>query len=274
MTKAELMSLLSEAGSSEPRSEAKIILEEIFGASQSEQTLYPEREYDSERLREIISRRAEGEPLQYIIGHAYFCRERYILNRDCLIPRQDTELLVFKAAELLPPHAHFIDLCTGTGCVAISTLCARIDTTAEALDVSEGAVAAARENSRINGTEKRLHIFSGDIFKNPLGDKKYDAILSNPPYIPTEVVPTLDREVLREPKKALDGGADGLDFYRYILENYKTNLNTGGFFAFEIGYDQESAIKGLGELYGYGCEVYRDISGNPRVAVLYITKTN
>ena len=272
MTKAELIEALAAAGSDEPRAEAKIILEEIFGVPFATQQLYPDREYDEKKLREVISQRGTGEPLQYIIGHAYFCREKYILNSDCLIPRQDTELLVYKAAELLPPHAHFADLCTGTGCVAISTLCERKDTTAEACDVSEGAVAAARENARLNGVSGRLAVYSADIFKDPLKDKKYNAILSNPPYIPTEVVKTLDREVLREPHRALDGGEDGLDFYRYIIKNFKKNLADGGFFAFEIGYDQGEAIVSLGKSEGCSCEVFRDVSGMARVAILYVNQ--
>ncbi len=270
MTKAELIKALSELGSDEPRSEAKIILEEIFDVSLQEQTLFPEKDYESERLAAIIERRAAHEPLQYIIGHTYFCREKYILNTDCLIPRHDTELLVLKAIELLPAHAHFADLCTGSGCVAISTLCARADTRAIAVDISGSAVAAARDNACINGVSDRIEIFEADIFKNPLGDKKYDAILSNPPYIPTDIVSTLKKEVLCEPCRALDGGADGMDFYRFIIKNCKSNLTDGGFFAFEIGYDQERQIISLAQREGFSCDIFQDIGGNARVAVLFV----
>ncbi len=270
MTKAELISALKKAGSDEPHAEAKMILEEIFNASLQLQSLYPEREYDSEKLSNIILRRENREPLQYIIGHAYFCREKYILNEDCLIPRADTELLVFKAAELLAPHACFVDLCTGTGCVAISTLCARSDTTAVACDISEAAVMAAKENARINSVDSRIDVFCADIFDQPLGEKHFDAILSNPPYIPTETVSTLGAEVLCEPHRALDGGADGLDFYRYIIKNYKRNLKKDGFFAFEIGYDQAQALISIGKSEGCSCDIFYDLGGNARVAVLFV----
>ncbi len=273
MTKAELVSNLAKAGSSEPQSEAKIIISEFFGVELHTQVLYPEKDYDGEKLAEIISKRADGVPLQYIIGYSYFCGEKYFLNPDCLIPRQDTETLVHKAAELLPKNARFADLCTGSGCVAISTLCKRTDSTALALDISEGAVEAARKNALYNGVADRIEIFSADIFTSTLGNEKFDAILSNPPYIPTDTVNSLSKEVLSEPRIALDGGADGLDFYRFIIENYKINLKDGGFFAFEIGYDQADSISQISSFHGYSCEIYRDFGGMARVAVLSKTKT-
>ncbi len=272
MNKKELTAALTMAGSDEARAEARIILEELFGADMAEQTMHPERDYDTEILNGVLRRRAEHEPLQYIIGHTYFCREKYILNSDCLIPRQDTELLVYKAAELLVPHAHFADLCTGTGCVAISTLCARTDTTAIACDISKGAVMAATENARINGVADRLRITESDIFNLPLGEERFDAILSNPPYIPSDVVKLLSAEVKHEPHRALDGGVDGMDFYRFIIHNYKNNLKPAGFFALEIGFDQEQAIKELALSEGFSCDVYKDAGGNARVAVLISNK--
>ncbi len=267
MTKAQLIQRLTEIGSDEPVSEAKILLEELFGVSASEQTLSKERDYDSKRLEPLLKRREEREPLQYILGYAYFCSEKYYLNRDTLIPRADTEMLVTAAVRLLEYRGRFADLCTGSGCVAISSLARRPDLSAVALDISEGAIEMAKKNAHENGVSDRLALVCGDIYKTPL-EGEFDAILSNPPYIPSAVVDTLSPEVSHEPRRALDGGADGMDFYRFIVNSYQKHLKADGFFAFEIGYDQKESIAALAQECGMQCEVAHDYSGNPRVAVL------
>ena len=266
MTKGELISLLSEI-TDEAASEASIILSELFGVSAAEQMLSSTRDYDSQRLGQVLERRAKREPLSYIIGYAYFCSEKYYLTPDTLIPRADTELLVECAAKLIPEGGYFADLCTGSGCVAISTLAQRADTYAFAIDISEGACECARRNAVENGVSDRLRVMCADVFALPLG-AKYDAILSNPPYIPSSVIHSLSEEVKHEPKIALDGGEDGMDFYRFITKNYRERLNDGGFFAFEIGYDQEEQIKEVARQLGMSCEVRRDYSNNPRVAII------
>lgn len=268
MTRREIAAFLKECGSDEPQSEVKVILEELFGVSAAAQMCSPDRDYDSEKLRELLTRRKAREPLQYILGYAYFCSEKYLLNDACLIPRADTELLVSKAAELLPEGAVIADLCTGSGCIAISLLSMRPDIKAVATDISERAVQAAQNNALLNGISDRLHLFVCDIFTHPLKDSKFDAVISNPPYIPTSVVKKLSPEVLHEPQIALDGGEDGMCFYSFILKNYTENLKQNGFFAFEIGYDQEDSIKTEAEAYGMGCEIFYDMSGNPRVAII------
>lgn len=266
MTKAELAAKLCTY-SDEPQTEACIILKEVFGADAAEQMLCPSREYDENTLKTIIERRASHEPLGYILGYTYFCREKYFLCKDTLIPRADTELLVEYASKLLPDGGYFADLCTGSGCVAISTLKRRGDTFAFAVDISEGACSCARRNALENGVEDRLRVQCADVFALPL-KAKYDAILSNPPYIPSSVIPTLSPEVAHEPKIALDGGEDGMDFYRFILANYKDNLKEGGFFALEIGYDQKELIKEAATAAGMECDVFSDYSQNPRVAII------
>ena len=267
MTKSQLIERLKQIGSEEPQSEAKIILHELFGASNSEMLLSPERDYVSAELDSLLERRAEREPLQYILGYAYFCDEKYYLNRDTLIPRSDTEMLVTVAVRLLKFRGRFADLCTGSGCVAISTLARRPDMTAVAVDISEGAVEMARKNALENGVADKLEIICDDIRNIPL-EGEFDAILSNPPYIKSAVVDTLSPEVAHEPRIALDGGEDGMDYYRLIIKKYERHLAAGGFFAFEIGYDQKEDISRLSEELGMSCEIAVDYSCNPRVAVL------
>lgn len=267
MTKAQLTERLKEIGSEEPVSEAKIILRELFDVSGKDMLLSPERDYSSPELDSLLERRAAREPLQYILGYAYFCDEKYYLNRDTLIPRSDTEMLVTVAVRLLKFKGRFADLCTGSGCVAISTLARRPDMTAVAVDISEGAAEMARKNAHENGVADKLEVICADIHSMPI-EGEYDAILSNPPYIKSSVVDTLSPEVAHEPRLALDGGEDGLDYYRFIIANYEKHLAEGGFFAFEIGYDQKDEITRLAEELGMACEIAVDYSENPRVAVI------
>ena len=267
MTKAELIKRLAAGGSDEAQAEAKMILTELFGASAQTQLLEPEREYSDEVLEPLLQRRAEHEPLAYILGYAYFCDEKYYLSTDTLIPRADTEMLVETAVGALRNKGRFVDLCTGSGCVAISTLARRPDLSAIAIDISEGACEMAKKNARENGVADKLEVRIADVKDIPLTEK-YDAILSNPPYIRRDVIDTLSAEVLHEPRIALDGGEDGMDFYRFMISEYEKHLEAGGFFAFEIGYDQTDLITEIAEEHDMDCMVLRDYSDNPRVAVI------
>ncbi len=216
-------------------------------------------EYNAARKRYEI-----GEPLAYILGEWYFYGEVYKVSPDCLIPQPDTEHLVDKLIKLLPINGRFADLCTGSGCIAISSLAHRKDSSAVAVDISDGALMLACENAGINGVSERLELKKADILKqSALGDDTFDIIVSNPPYIKTDVIKTLDSEVRAEPLIALDGGRDGLDFYRAIIGRYSKNVKKGGYMILEIGYDQADDIKKLCD-----CEIFKDYGGNDRVAVI------
>ena len=267
MTKAELVARLSAAGSEEAASEAKIILTELFGASAAAQLLEPERDYPDARLEPIIERRREREPLGYILGYAYFCSEKYYLSADTLIPRADTEMLVESTVRELRYRGRFADLCTGSGCVAISVLARRPDLSGIAVDISPGACEMAKKNASENGVSDKLEIKCADVRTLTL-EGKYDAIVSNPPYIKSSVIDTLSPEVKREPRLALDGGDDGMDFYRLMIDRYTDDLTEDGFFAFEIGYDQGDDIIRAAQERGMTCEVIRDYAGNARVALI------
>ena len=229
--------------------------------------------FDGDALRVALERRIAREPLQYILGKWWFYREEYEVDENCLVPRPDTEILVERAIARLPRDARFLDLCTGSGCVAISTLASRSDCCAVAVDLFPRTLDLARRNAVRNAVEQRVEFLQADVLMPPPVLGLFDAILSNPPYICTEVMDTLSAEVKHEPAAALCGGEDGLDFYRAILQNWSVLLKPDGFFLFEIGYDQASALCELAKSHGYRAEIFRDYGGNDRVALLSRTAT-
>lgn len=263
MTSLKVYEILKAAGIDNCRLEAKILIESLFGEYSDS------GEYDDRILEEALSKRVSGYPLQYIIGKWWFWECEFEVNENCLIPRPDTEILVDKAIHMLPYGAKFADLCTGSGCIAVSVLHSRPDTCADAYDLFEQTAGIAVRNAERNNVSDRMCVYVGDVMSNVLLDgKKYDAIISNPPYIKRETIGTLGREVLCEPLAALDGGNDGLDFYRAIIDNFNGNLAENGFFLFEIGYDQANDIREIAEKRGYSCEIFKDFGGNNRVAVV------
>ena len=246
------------------------------GINKAELLLKRDEDFCSPELEKAVKQRASHYPLQYILGYWDFFHETYRVTEDTLIPRQDTEKLVELAIRILPPKARFADLCTGSGCVAISTLASRPDCTAVAVDLFPKTLDVARENAESNGVGARLGFLRADVLKpdfmNELG--KFDAILSNPPYIEREKLSLLDEELSFEPDTALDGGDDGLDFYRVIIREYGKYLSDDGFMLLEIGYDQAKAISAIAFDAGYKCEVYKDYGGNDRVAFITQTKNS
>lgn len=263
---SDLTRALSEGGIEDAAREARLLFSHVTGAPYA--SLFGcDPASDAPALTDLRDRRLRREPLQYLIGEVGFCHETYRVSPDCLIPRADTELLVEQAIRLLPEGARFADLCTGSGCIAISTLAARTDCTADAYDIAEKALALAGENAVCNGVSDRLRLLARDLLREPL-DGVYDAILANPPYIRSAVVPTLAPELAFEPRIALDGGRDGLDFYRVILAGADLHLSDGGFLLFEIGYDQSDDIRDLAASYSYRADIATDLGGNPRCAHL------
>lgn len=224
-----------------------------------------------EALLAAVEKRCTGYPLQYILGEWDFYKESYEVSEDCLIPRADTELLVEKAITMLPSGARFLDLCTGSGCVAISTLCQRQDVSAVGVDLFDATLALAGRNAARNGVSDRFALMRADVLRESpqaLQGASFDAIVSNPPYIRADVIPTLQKEVRYEPLAALCGGEDGLDFYRAILDRWLCLLAEGGFILFEIGYDQKEALITLGTEKGLTVSTFTDLGGNDRVVLI------
>ena len=255
---------LSEAGIDEARLEARILFSRIGKASECELLFDPE--CDSAELDSAVEARARRIPLAYILGEADFYRENYIVTPDCLIPRPETELLVDYAVNHIPCGARFADICTGSGCIAISTLKNTKDTAAVALDLSEAALKVARANAERNSVSGRIEFIHGDALLGIEGE--FFAILSNPPYVSEAAYAALEAEIYEEPKMAFVGGVDGGDFYREMIPLYKNNLQSGGFLAFEIGYDQGELLRSLGASHGMETEIIKDYSGLDRIAVL------
>ncbi len=220
---------------------------------------------DPRDYAQAVRRLQDREPLAYILGEWYFYDEIYRVSPACLVPRPETEHLVEELIKRLPKGAVFADLCTGSGCIAVSTLAHRPDCRAVAVDLSKEALALAKENAVLNGVSDRISFLHADILRgDALGNTRFDAIVSNPPYIVTEVIDMLEPEVLCEPRMALDGGEDGLLFYRVLVNDYRQNIKDGGFLLLEIGYDQGEALKAL-----CPCEIIKDYSGNDRIALSY-----
>ena len=263
MTYSEICEKLRKAGIENYALEAKIILEEICG------DFSEEKDYISSPVVEAVEKRATRYPLQYIIGKWWLARCEFFVDESCLVPRPDTETIVELAVKHLPNTAHFADLCTGSGCIAISVLDLRRDTSADAYELYPQTLEMAKKNAAHNNVGERFTPVLGDVLqKNTLRGKKYSAIISNPPYIRTDVIETLETEAKTEPRAALDGGEDGLIFYRAIVENFAENLADGGFFLFEIGFDQADDLRRIASKNDFSCEIYKDLGGCDRAALL------
>ncbi len=277
MTYRELCQRLRDVGIESAEWDAQVLVEHFCGANEAMRCRLSPMETinETDALTSAVERRLARFPLQYLIGEWDFWRQTYEVTPDCLIPRADTELLVEQAIKLLPHGARFADLCTGSGCIAISTLAERPDTTAIAVDKFAPTLAVAERNARRNGVLERLEFRCADVLlPNALvGERNLNAILCNPPYIRTEVLGTLEPELSAEPVAALDGGADGLVFYDTLLRDATAYLARDGFFLFEIGYDQGEALHRLGEKYGFDdIRVLRDLGGCDRV--VYLSRTH
>ena len=250
MTIEEIKKALLDAGIENAHGEAHILKEEFFG----------------ENLKKAVERRIKREPLQYIIGRWPFFREEYFVSPDCLIPRSDTEVLVEWLVKNLPQSASLLDLCTGSGCIAISTAKNRPDISATGADISEAALEIAKKNAAHNHLDV-CRFIRADVCKPSEFTETFDCISANPPYITTDAMKTLEKELSYEPEIALHGGKDGMDFYRAIVKNFSQNLKKGGFFAFEFGYDQREAALSLADENGFGFFEIYDYGGNFRAAI-------
>lgn len=220
-----------------------------------------------EKLFCALERKLSGEPLQYILGEWEFYGLRMFCGKGCLIPRPETEFLVEYMIKNLPKNGRFLDLCTGSGCISAAVLKSRPDATCISVDISEDALFYARKNASYHKLDDRMNIVCADLCSYlPAGN--FDIIASNPPYIRSCDMKTLSGEVLCEPHIALDGGDDGLFFYRTITERFAPYLSSKGSFAFEVGFDTAQGVKeilsscglAVGSIYDYS-KIERVITG-------------
>ncbi|MBQ2256003.1 MAG: peptide chain release factor N(5)-glutamine methyltransferase [Clostridia bacterium] len=271
MTYKQLWGMLQQAGIENARDEARLLLLHFCGVTPAQLPFRMQEDFTCEALADAVARRQARVPLQYLLGEWEFFGLPFFVSPDCLIPRPDTEILVERAIARMPKGAHFADFCTGSGCIACAALVNRPDTRAALVDAFVPTLEMARKNCEKNGVAARAELILCDLLQPLEGvfAQKFDCILSNPPYIPTEAVKGLAPELAHEPQVALDGGEDGMIFYEHFLGQTAHVLKEGGFWLFEIGYDQEDAIKALASRLHFSCEVERDLGGNPRVAYIY-----
>jgi release factor glutamine methyltransferase len=265
---------LSAAGVDDPGLEARLLVEHFTGNTRAEAMAAPERPVDSamaEAVSAAVARRVAGEPVHRIFGHREFYGLDLLLSPETLEPRPDTETLVEAMLPVVSETAArkgeccILDLGTGTGAIALALLSRVERALATGVDISEGALETAALNAGRLGLGERFTPVRSDWFANIF--EQYDAIVSNPPYIATKHIDSLQADVRDfDPHRALDGGEDGLDAYRLISEGAHRCLAADGTIGVEIGYDQKDAVTGIFQRAGYRLiKAVRDLAGNDRV---------
>ena len=257
---------LTEAGIGEAKSDTLLLLEGICHVTRNDVLVHGEVELDEELdevFKDALQRRCTHIPVQHITGVQNFMGLDFFVNEHVLIPRFDTEILVEEVMKFLHDGFSILDMCTGSGCILLSLLNYSNDCKGLGVDISAEALAVANTNKEKLGIEASF--IESNLFEQVTG--KYDIIVSNPPYIRSDVIPTLMEEVRdHEPLLALDGTEDGLFFYRKIVEESPNYLNGGGMLFFEIGYDQAEDVSRLMEEAGYkDVTVVKDFAGLDRV---------
>ena len=258
--------LLQAAGIADAKIDAWLLLEMVAKIDRSFYFMHTNDEVDPEVLTEykrVVEKRAEHVPLQYITGEQEFMGMAFKVNSNVLIPRQDTETLVEEALKVIGPQMDVLDLCTGSGCILLSILKNAPTVRGTGSDVSKQALLVAKENAKLHNLEAEW--VRSNLFDNVSG--QFDVIVSNPPYIAQAEILTLMPEVGQfEPVQALDGGVDGLDFYRKIVEQAPQYLKENGYLFFEIGWDQGTQVQQLMQEAGFArVTVIKDLAGNDRV---------
>lgn len=262
---------LDEGGIDSPRLDAEILLAHVLKWRRLSLYIDADKVLPLEsvlRFNDLITRRLAKIPVAYLTGTREFMGLTFAVNESVLIPRPDTEILTEGVGEYLRGlggEVTFVDLGTGSGAIAISILKFVKSARACAVDISAEALEVAKFNTAKFHVEDRIEFFQGDLF-TPLAGRTFNAIVSNPPYIPTGELATLQAEVQQEPRLALDGGADGLNFYRRIISDAPKFLVAGGLLAVEVGINQATAVKTLMEAAGFvSVEIFKDLSGLERV---------
>lgn len=269
--------ILEQAGLPDAALDARFLLEEVCGTNLQTLLVFPEKKVTEEEVnqyRAFIQRRKDREPTAMILGEWDFMGLTFRLNKSTLIPEQDTEILVETALEELKRRGlgeaplRILDLCTGSGCILLSLLHELRNADGLGTDLSEEALEAARENAVRLGLQERAAFRQGDLWE-PVGDERFDLIVSNPPYVPTEVIPTLEPEVrCGEPYAALDGGEDGLVFYRRIMREAAGHLKPSGIIIVESGFDEAPQIAALMQDQKLrGIRTVKDYGGLDRVVL-------
>lgn len=282
-----LADALSRVGIENAKEEASLLLCHFCDTDRVRLLSDRDKLYTSEALDAAVLRRLERYPLQYILGEWEFFGCTFRVDENCLIPRPDTETLVEAVLQRERLHKEgllFADLCTGSGCIAVSLLAILKDSECAALELYEKTLDVAKENAALNEVQDRFIPIRSDLLCG--GDSElwrvldekhrqgFDFIVSNPPYIPTADISSLEPELDHEPFAALDGGDDGLIFYRAIIKDYSRLVCRGGRIYLEIGADQAEDVGEIAksELGGCSLTVIKDLGGNDRVVIIELAE--
>ena len=264
--------LLEEKNFKDAKSDILLLIYEIFDFDFSKWTMYKYDEIEDisklDTLNEYVKKRLGHMPIQYILNKAYFCGLPLYVNENVLIPRFDTEVLVEEVLKISKKDKskRILDICTGSGAIAIALKKLGGFERVDALDISDKALEVAKRNAKELNLD--INFLKSDMFSSLTCENKYDIIVSNPPYIQSDVVDTLESEVKDfEPRPALDGDVDGMKFYKIIAKNYENYLAYKGILALEIGYDEADDIRALFE--GKNVVIKKDLANLDRVAIIY-----
>lgn len=224
---------------------------------------------EAESLTELASQRGAGVPVARLVGEAEFWSLPFCLSDDTLVPRADSELVVEAALSRIGSDAtRILDVGTGTGCLPLAILSERAQATALGVDINQGALMVSEKNAGRLGLSERYSTCVSDVYDGVPNGILFDVILSNPPYIASDVIDGLDAEVRdHDPRLALDGGADGLDIYRPLIAGAGQFLTPGGYLIVEIGYDQGASVGALMTEADFVPELLHDLAGHPRVLI-------
>ena len=264
-------------GVESPRLDAEVLLSHVLKKERIYLYVHFDQPMEAEELaayKELIKQRVNHVPVAYLLGQREFMGLNFKVTPATLIPRPDTEILVQAAVERLRvrEQCSFADIGTGSGAICLSVLSFVPGSSAVTVDISPEARAVAEENAENLGLSERIEFFTGDLLE-PVKDRKFTAILSNPPYIPEKDIEGLQEEVrCQEPYGALSGGQDGLDFYRRLCQEAPALLEEGGFMAFEVGVGQAAKVAALAKENPLidRTEILKDLAGIERVVIAYI----
>lgn len=274
--------ILKENNIEEPNIKIKLLMQNILKKTRQYIIANDTQELSKEqeiKYLEGIQKLKNNMPIEYITNQKEFMKKLFYVDKNVLIPRQDTEILVeevIKIAEnkttsnqtIINNNLQILDMCTGSGAIAVS-LASYIDKSEiDAVDISQKALEITEKNAKENKVEKKIKEIESNLYKN-IGEKKYDIIVSNPPYIKHEVIKKLDKQVQKEPLIALDGGDDGLEFYRKIIKQSPKYLKKDGYLCLEIGYDQKDEVINLLNTENKYKNIYskKDLCGNDRIVI-------
>ncbi len=258
---------------STPKLKARLLLQYVLKKPRQYLIVYDNQKLTDKEEQEYlkyIELVAQGEPIEHITHQKEFMKLDFYVDENVLIPRQDTEVLVEEVIKIAQNirAKKILDLCTGSGAIAVSLAKYLENTQITALDISRKALDVAIANAKNNHVQEKITFVESNLFQD-LRQEKYDIIVSNPPYIRRKEIETLDKEVRKEPKIALDGGEDGLDFYREIINKGYEYLKCGGYICLEIGYDQKEEVMQIIKDKKQYTETYckKDLYDNDRVIV-------